>query len=121
MTKTSLTMLVAGMAFLPGLAMADDHSEQDFSTVTKVQYVQDCMTANGDMNVYESVHKCSCVVDQIDAAFTQREFEDLSTGYMYKNLPADRGAQFRDDDLLNESMDKFDKVIKAAYQECKLQ
>lgn len=120
MTKTSLTMLVASMAFLPALAMADDHSEQDFSTVTKVHYVQDCMSANGDMNVYESVHKCSCVVDKIDTAFTEREFEDVHTGYMYKNLPADKGAQFRDDEVLNESMDKFDKVIKAAYQECKL-
>ncbi|MDX1574260.1 MAG: hypothetical protein R3341_09550 [Methylophaga sp.] len=121
MIKTSLTMLVAGMAFLPGLAMADDHSEQDFSTVTKVHYVQDCMTANSDMNVYESVHKCSCVIDKIDMSFTQQEFEDIHTGYMYKNLPADRGAQFRDDKVLNDSMDKFDKVIKTAYKECKLQ
>ncbi|MDT8311027.1 MAG: hypothetical protein RQ732_06230 [Methylophaga sp.] len=120
MTKTSLTMLVAGMAFLPALAMADDHNEQDFSTVTKVHYVQDCMAANGDMNVYESVHKCSCVVDKIDAAFTEREFEDIHTGYMYKNLPADKGAQFRDDDVLNDSMEKFDRIIKAAYQQCKL-
>jgi len=121
MTKTSLTMLVAGMAFMPALAMADDHSEQDFSTVTKVHYVQDCVTANGDMNVYESVHKCSCVIDKIDTVFTQREFEDVSTGYKYKNMPADKGAQFRDDKVLNDTMDKFDTVIKAAYKECKLQ
>ncbi|HET8807225.1 MAG TPA: hypothetical protein VFM76_02490 [Methylophaga sp.] len=120
MTKTSLTMLAAGMAFLPGLAMADDHGEQDFSTVTKVHYVQDCMTANSDMNVYESVHKCSCVIDKLDMAFTQQEFDNIHTGYMYKNLPADRGAQFRDDAVLNETMDEFDKVIKTAYKECKL-
>ena len=120
MTKTSLTMLVAGMAFLPGLAMADDHGKHDFTTVTKVQYVQDCMTANGDMNVYESVHKCSCVIDMLDDAFTQTEYDDFSTGYMYKNLPADKGAQFRDDEELNKTMSKYDEVIKTAYKECKL-
>ena len=120
MTKTRLTMLVAGMAFLPGLAMADDHGKQDFSTVTKVHYVQDCMTANGDMNVYESVHKCSCVVDKLDEAFTETEFDDISTGYMYKNLPADKGAQFRDDKELNKVSDKYEEVIAAAYKDCKL-
>ncbi|AFJ03339.1 hypothetical protein Q7C_2203 [Methylophaga frappieri] len=73
------------------------------------------------MNVYESVYKCSCVIDAIDAAFTETEFDDISTGYMYRNLPADRGAQFRDDKKLNEVSDKFDEVIAAAYKDCRLQ
>jgi hypothetical protein len=96
-------------------------NQKDFSTVTKVQYVNDCMQANTKLNVYEGVHKCSCVVDKLDEAFTQTEFEDINTGYMYKNLPADRGAQFRDDKGLSSGIDKYEELSASAYKECRIQ
>ncbi|MCB2425926.1 hypothetical protein [Methylophaga pinxianii] len=119
MKKTSLTVLFASMAMLSAAAIADDHV--DFSTVTKVQYVTDCMQANNKLNVYEGINKCSCVVDKLDEAFTQTEFEDISTAYMYRNLPADRGAQFRDDKGLSSGMDKYEEVSATAYKECRIQ
>lgn len=119
MKKASLTILFASMTVLGTPAIADD--QMDFATVTKVQYVTDCMQANNKLNVYEGINKCSCVVDKLDEAFTETEFVDVSTAYMYRNLPADRGAQFRDDKGVNTIMDEYEEVSASAYKECKIQ
>lgn len=115
MKKASMTLIAAGLAVLPGMAMSND-----FSTVTRVHFVMDCMTANPNLNVYEATHKCSCVVDKLADVFTEREFEDLSTGYMYKNMPADRGATFRDDKGVKKDLKLFEKTNTEAYKECRL-
>jgi hypothetical protein len=116
MKKAGITMLAAGLAaLLPSIAMSND-----FSTVTRVHYVLDCMAANEDMNVYEGTHKCSCVVDKLAEVFTEREFEDISVGFRYKNLPADRGATFRDDKQIRSGLDLFEETHAKAYKECRI-
>ncbi|KKN13715.1 hypothetical protein LCGC14_1003530 [marine sediment metagenome] len=109
------TLLLAGIVLTPTFASAND-----FSTATRVQYVMDCLTANSQMNVYEGVHKCSCVIDKISEKFTQTQFEDLNTAYMYKNLPADRGATFRDDKGIKSDMKLFEETNEEAYKSCRL-
>ena len=116
MNKAGMTLLAVGMTVLPALSMAND-----FSTATRVQYVNDCMAANPKLNVYEATHKCSCVVDKIAEVFTQTEFEDINVGYMYKNLPADRGATFRDDDGIQKGLKLYEKTSADAYKECRIQ
>lgn len=116
MKKAGMTLIAAGMAMLPAMASAND-----FSTVTRVHYVMDCMAANPDMNVYEGTHKCSCVIDKIAEVFTEEEFEDISVGYMYKNLPADRGATFRDDKNIKKGLSLFEETNAKAYKECRIQ
>lgn len=115
MNKAGMTLIAAGMTILPALSMAND-----FSTVTRVHYVMDCMSANPQLNVYEGSHKCSCVIDQIAEVFTQQEFEDISVGYMYKNLPAERGATFRDDKGVRKGLKLYDETVANAYQECRI-
>lgn len=109
------SLIAAGLMILPTMAMSND-----FSTVTRVHYVNDCMTANEGMNVYEGTHKCSCVVDKIAEVFSEKEFEDISVGFRYKNLPADRGATFRDDKNITSGLKLYDKTIAEAYKECRI-
>jgi len=109
------SLIAAGLMILPTMAMSND-----FSTVTRVHYVNDCMTANADMNVYEGTHKCSCVIDKIAEVFSEKEFEDISVGFRYKNLPADRGATFRDDKDITSGLKLYDKTIVEAYEECRI-
>lgn len=108
--------VVAGLFLLPGVSMAND-----FSTVARVQFVMDCMTLNeGKMNVYESVHKCSCVLDKIAESFTQSEFENANAGFRFRNLPGDRGAQFRDDKGVTSGIKLFKQVHADAYDSCRI-
>jgi hypothetical protein len=115
MNKAGMTLVAAGMAVLPTMAMSND-----FSTVTRVHFVMDCMQAHPDMNVYESTNKCSCVIDKIADVFSQEEFEDISTGFMYKNMPADRGATFRDDKGIKSGLKLFEETNANAYESCNL-
>ncbi len=108
--------ITAGLLLLPGLTVAND-----FSTVTRVQYVMDCMELNkGKMNEYESVHKCSCVADELSKSFTEREFEDANTGFQLRNMPGDRGAQFRDDKGVSTGIKLFKDVHADAYETCRI-
>jgi len=61
MKHPQLSLIAASLLMLPGIGMAND-----FSTVTRVQFVMECIQLNdGKMNLYEATHKCSCVVDKL--------------------------------------------------------
>ena len=116
MKKLSLSAIVAGLIVLPSLSAAND-----FSTVVRVHYVQDCITLNqGKMNVYEATHKCSCVVDKLAEVFTQSQFEDDNAGFQFSNLPGDRGAMFRDDMDVKDGIALFKETHAAAYDSCRI-
>jgi len=115
MKKTGIALLMTGLVALPSVAMAND-----FSTITRVQYVLDCMDGNPKMNVYEASNKCSCVIDEIAKVFTQHEFEDINTGFQMRNLPADRGGVFRDDERVGTGINAFSKVHENAYKTCRI-
>ena len=114
MNKASI-LLSIGLISLPTISMAND-----FPTVTRVQYVLECMEANPKMNVYEGVNKCSCVIDKIAEQFTQREFEEANTGFQLRNMPADRGGVFRDDADVEYGISSFTAVNAKAYESCRI-
>lgn len=116
MNKVGITLLMAGLLALPGISSAND-----FTTVTRVHYVQDCVASNqGKMNVYEATTKCSCVVDKLAESFTQTEFEDIDTGYQYRNKPGDGGQALKDDADVNDGIDRFKEAHAEAYESCRM-
>ncbi|MDC9725690.1 MAG: hypothetical protein PSN44_07235 [Gammaproteobacteria bacterium] len=116
MKKISMSVLIAGFIALPNLSAAND-----FTTVTRVHYVQDCIALNaGKMNIYEATHKCSCVIDKLAEVFTQRQFEDANAGFRFSNLPGDRGGVFRDDADVKDGITLFKETHAAAYQSCRM-
>ena len=111
-----MSVLLAGLMALPGLTVAND-----FSTVVRVHYVQDCIALNqGKMNIYEATHKCSCVIDKLADVFTQSQFEDANAGFQFSNLPGDRGAMFRDDTDVKDGITLFKETHVAAYESCRI-
>lgn len=116
MKKTSISLIIAGIMTLPSIGTAND-----FLTVTTVQYVQQCIELNGGkMNLYEATYKCSCVIDKLAEDFTQVEFEEANTGFQLKNLPGDRGGEFRDDKGVRSGISSFQEKHVVAYQTCKI-
>ena len=93
----------------------------DFTTVTRVRYVQDCIAQNqGKMNIYESTLKCSCVIDKLSEDFTQVEFENADAGFQYRNIPGDRGAMFKDDTDVQDGIKSFKELHLEAYESCRM-
>ncbi len=116
MKKTSMAILAASLIAASGLSQA-----HDFKTITRVHFVQDCVKANeSTMNIYEATTKCSCVIDKLAEVFTEKQFEELETGYLYRNMPGDRGGEFKDDADVNDYIDLFKKTNAKAYKECRM-
>ncbi|MFW5451719.1 MAG: hypothetical protein ACKE9I_08980 [Methylophagaceae bacterium] len=115
MKSTRLALLAMTLCILPSVGMTND-----FSTVTRVKFVQDCMSSNPTMNLYEGTYKCSCVIDKLAEVFTEREFEDADTGFQLKNLPGDRGGVFRDDEDVSSGIGLFKKTHSEAYAACRI-
>lgn len=115
MKKAGFSILFAGLIAMPAMAVTND-----YPTSVRVQYVLDCMTANQKLNVYEAVSKCSCVIDEIAEKFTLRDYEDATISFQMKNMAADRGGVFRDDDDANSDIGKFKQIQNDAYKTCKL-
>lgn len=120
MKKAGLPLLIAALAIVSGNAVAKG-KQNDFKTVTRVHYVQDCIKLNeGKMNIYEATHKCSCVIDELAKVFSEAEFEEANAGFRYKNLPGERGATFRDDKGVKSGIDLFHKTHIEAYESCRM-
>jgi hypothetical protein len=116
MKHPRLSLIAAILLMLPGISVAND-----FSTVTRVQFVMECMQLNAEnMNLYEATHKCSCVVDKLAEVFTQREYEDANTGFQMRNMPGDRGGVFKDDADVTSGIGLFKKTHADAYASCRI-
>ncbi len=116
MKKMPIFILAVVLGLLSGISAAND-----FSTVARVHYVQDCIQLNkGVMNTYEATHKCSCVLDKLAAVFTEKEFDDINTGFQLKNIPGDRGAMFRQDEDVRDGISLFEKTNAEAYTSCRI-
>ncbi|MCC5795783.1 MAG: hypothetical protein JJU48_00480 [Methylophaga sp.] len=113
MKKLSISLFAAAIVSIPSVAAAND-----FSTMTRVMYVQDCVEANPHMNLYESTNKCSCVIDEIAKEYTQLEYEDAAASYKYRNMVADRGRTVRQN--TREAVGKFEKLLLTSYETCKM-
>lgn len=115
MNKALKTLSAAALVAMPGLVIA-----HDYATSTRVHYVQECMHANPDMNIYEGTFKCSCVIDQIAEKFEENKFQELNAGYTFSNMVADRGKTVRGSTNLPEELGSFQETLLGAYQHCKL-
>jgi len=120
MNKIGMQLLAAGLVLASGTSVAET-TKNDFRTVTRVHFVQDCITLNqGKMNVYEATHKCSCVIDELAKVFTETQYEDANAGFQFQNLPGDRGAIFKDDVDVTDGIALFKKTHADAYESCRI-
>jgi len=116
MKKIGVSLVAAGLIMSANTSFAND-----FKTITRVHFVQDCIAANqGKMNAYEATQKCSCVLDKLAEVFTEDEFEGMETGFRYRNLPGDRGGEFKDNADVNDGIALFKKMDAEAYKDCRM-
>ena len=90
----------------------------DFPTLTRVEYVLNCMQEKGGKN-YDNLYHCVCAVDQIAAQMPHEEFLQAETFETNKNLAGERGGVFRDPPQSKALRDKLkaagDEAIAACF------
>jgi len=95
-----------------------DTRTNDFPTLARVEYVQECVNrTGGDAN---HIYQCSCVVDRIADAMSYDEFVEASTYARYSTLPGEAGGIFRDTDEAKKKAKNFRSVEADAFRACNL-
>jgi hypothetical protein len=95
-----------------------DTRVNDFPTLARVEYVQECVnrTGGGESHIYQ----CSCVVDRIAEAMSYDEFVEASTFARYSTLPGEAGGIFRDTEDGKKKAKLFKSVEADAFRACNL-
>ncbi len=101
-------MRITKVIALPFLFAALNVSANEYPTIDSVREVVSCMAENGEQSE-ETLYACSCRFDRIKAAFTFREYSDVSFYLRNKAMPGEKGAVIRD-------LGKATKDLRARYE-----
>ena len=99
------------------LLLATAAHANDFPTLARVEYVQECVNRTGSQT---HIYQCSCVVDRIAEAMSYDEFVEASTYARYSTLPGDGGGIFRDTEDAKKKAKLFRSVEADAFRACNL-
>ena len=115
MNRTLLT-LAFGVAALSGTARAADRVN-DFPTVDRVLYVQECMRAHPGPH-YEMVNKCSCALDALAREVSFDDYVTMSTATNANSIGGERGNTIRDTEQLQAQIKRYREVQARAKSGC---
>jgi hypothetical protein len=109
--------ILPGFLVFAATAPAGDAAENDFPTVDRVEYVQECMR-NHPGSRYEMLYKCSCSLDHIAAEIRYDEYVELWTAANAVSIGGERGAQLRDAQMSQDMAKKFRSIEAQAQKDC---
>ncbi len=113
MMKTLPRFLAAAvLAALAGAATAND-----FPTVDRVLYVQECMKAHPGPN-YEMVNKCSCALDALAREVTYDDYVNMSTIVKAVSISGERGGELRDNETVKPQIKRYRELQAKVQQGC---
>lgn len=69
-------------------------SANDFPTLERVKFVQECMSLKGGPT-YVNMYGCSCVIDKIAGAMPFEEYVHADAFVRLRNMRGERGGYFR--------------------------
>jgi hypothetical protein len=110
-----IALLSALCVSLPAWSDTDPH---DYPTITRVEYVQECIERSG--GVISNVYKCSCAIDWLAKKLTYDQFVEAQTFSKYASLPGEGGGLFRDSDDAKEKTKLFRGLEAQAWKSCGL-
>jgi hypothetical protein len=120
-----MNALLTGIAaatlwFAPALACGAAPTN-DFPTIDRVLFVENCAREHPDRPHQEMLYKCSCAVDAIAGEFPYDEYVELSTAVDAGQVAGERGAAVRES-TEGKSMSKRFRAARAkALSSCFIQ
>lgn len=89
----------------------------DFPTLTRVEYVLECMQEHGGQN-YDNMYHCACAVDVVAKTMTPDEYDQAVTFTNLFGMGGERGAVFRDPPQSEQLRKKLKDAKTAANDTC---
>lgn len=108
--RLSLAAFVLSAAAAPALA-------NDFPTVDRVLYVQECIRDNPGPN-FEMVNKCSCALDALAREVKYEQYMEMSTIAKAMSIGGERGNDLRDNETLKAPLKRYRELQAKVQKGC---
>src|SRR5688572_8412141 len=106
------------VACLLSTSVVADVPANNFPTLARVEYVQECINRTGGKQT--NMYQCVCVVDRIAEVMSYDEFVESSMFAKYSTLPGEGGGLFRDTEEAKQKAKLFRSVEADAFRACNL-
>lgn len=113
-----LPVLLGTTWLFAAAAVGADAPVNDYPTVARVEFVQECIRSHGGK--LENLYQCSCAIDRIANSLSYDEFVEVSTYAKYSSLPGEGGGIFRDSDQARQKAKRYRETEAEAYRSCGL-
>lgn len=108
----SLVSLVLPLLLAPAAARAND-----FPTVDRVLYVQDCLRAHPGP-AFEMINKCACAVDRVAETVPHQDYLTMLTAFNANTIGGERGNAIRDVEPMQRQVRRFRELQAQAKKAC---
>lgn len=99
------------------LAAASAARANDFPTVDRVLYVQECMRSNPGPN-FEMVNKCSCALDRIAEQVKFDDYVQMTTVVNAISIGGERGSELRDNETVKPQIARWRELQSKVKSAC---
>jgi hypothetical protein len=89
----------------------------DFPTVDRVLYVQECMRNNPGPG-FEMTNKCSCALEAIAAEVSYDDYVTMTTAVKAVTIGGERGGELRDNPTIRPQIKRWREIEAKAYGGC---
>ncbi len=110
---SKISSLLAVMA----LAYTASATANDFPTVERVKFVQECMALKGGPS-YVNMYGCSCVIDKIADKMTFEQFAYDDAFVRLRNMRGERGGYFRSSKDSRQARSELLGLREEAEKQC---
>ncbi|MGJ7506671.1 hypothetical protein [Variovorax sp. GT1P44] len=115
MQRSITTPALLGLCAL--LMAATPVHVNDFPTVDRVLYVQECMRAHPGPS-FEMTNKCSCALDALATSVKYKDYVTMSTITKALSIGGERGGAIRDVPSYEPEIKRFRELQSKAEKGC---
>jgi hypothetical protein len=108
------------LLFVPVLPFAAT-AGNDFPTIDRVLFVENCVRDHPDRPRQEMLYKCSCAVDAMAGELPYEEYVELSTAVDAGQVAGKRGAAVRESTEGKSMSKRFKEARAKALSSCFIQ
>jgi hypothetical protein len=112
--------LAAALAAAPALAAPKKAAPtaNDFPTIDRVLYVQDCMRANAGPPQFEMISKCSCALDRLAEEVKYDDYVTMTTVVNAITIGGERGGELRDNETVKPQIARWRELQSKVQKAC---
>ncbi|SFL95928.1 hypothetical protein [Variovorax sp. OV329] len=113
----ALLLSLEAVAFAASKPAPAAQPTNDFPTVDRVLYVQECMRAHPGPG-FEMTSKCSCTLDKLAASVKFQDYVTMSTIVKAMSIGGERGGAIRDVPSYEPEVKRYKDLVSKAEKAC---